>query len=462
MENLCASDAMKMLPDTCEKMIHTTYNYITGSAGRLSRFKSLQKLSNDEDDIEKTVLRPVATRWLSTYYCTVRILRLWPVLKKFFDIERTLVQQTSQRGDQENIPLELYNLYSDTMMLIYQMFIEWVLNKFVKFNEQFQSNSSLTPERHNKIVRLYKFFLKIYMKSEIVHATPAKLINPCDQSNFLSNTEINWPDKFDYLVATYVEDKSEDMRNNLEIEISEVKENCKMFAKEAAIKIATRFDVEDERMGLLDFLVPANALSKEYHRQFPNLMILLLNFPTLMPLDTDVSLIHKEWQNLIKFEFQNNFKEIKDERRFWAILQKFDNSKKELLFQNLCRLAYLALGLPNSNAQPERIWSRYNFIKNKWRGSLKVHNVKGIIQAKEYIDSLGGALQFTANVQMFDLFNSEMYTGELRDDKSEGDTLLEREEFNLNEDYINQCKAFNKLYKHKERGNITEYSSDEE
>ena len=75
MENLCASDVMKMLLNICEKMIHTTCNYITGSAGRLSRFKSLQKLSNDEDDIEKTVLRPVATRWLSIYYCTVRILR---------------------------------------------------------------------------------------------------------------------------------------------------------------------------------------------------------------------------------------------------------------------------------------------------------------------------------------------------------------------------------------------------
>ena len=63
---------------------------------------------------------------------------------------------------------------------------------------------------------------------------------------------------------------------------------------------------------------------------------------------------------------------------------------------------------------------------------------------------------------MFDLFNSSMYSGEFRDGKSEGDILLEREEFNLNEDYLNQCKAFNKLDKLKERRNVKQYSSDEE
>ena len=71
------------------------------------------------------------------------------------------------------------------------------------------------------------------MKAEIIDTTPAELINPCDQENFLPHTEINWPTEFDELVETYVQYSSEDMRDNLEIEISELEENCKMFAKEA-------------------------------------------------------------------------------------------------------------------------------------------------------------------------------------------------------------------------------------
>ena len=112
--------------------------------------------------------------------------------------------------------------------------------------------------------------------------------------------------------------------------------------------------MEDVTMRL-DFLVSANALNMEYHRQVPNLITVLSTFPTLMPLDTDERLINKEWKHLMKCNFQNNFKEIKDERRFWVILHKFENSKGEPLFRNLCRMAYLALVLPNPNAQPERI-----------------------------------------------------------------------------------------------------------
>ena len=61
MEHLCASDAMTKLPSQCQKLVHNTFNYMSASAGRLSRFISLQLLSN-EKAIPKKVLKPVATR----------------------------------------------------------------------------------------------------------------------------------------------------------------------------------------------------------------------------------------------------------------------------------------------------------------------------------------------------------------------------------------------------------------
>ena len=172
----------------------------------------------------------------------------------------------------------------------------------------------------------------------------------------------------------------------------------------------------------------------------------------MVPEGIDLSIIDREWANLLRYEFDENFASIKDPRKFWKILQKFDNQKGELLFTNISKVAYHALSFPNSNAPPERIWSRYNFLRNKWRASFKCCNVKLVIQVHEFVKSVGGAMNFDVNVQMYDLFNKNMYVDENEDTESERDDLLEREEYNLNLDYLKECKAFDKLYKDKERG----------
>ena len=122
------------------------------------------------------------------------------------------------------------------------------------------------------------------------------------------------------------------------------------------------------------------------------------------------------------------------------------------MFKNLCKLVYNALTIPNSNAPPERICSSYNFIKNQWRASFKSYTVKCMIQAKEYIKSVGGAENFVANEDIFELFNSDIYAAENSDNMSEGDIFLERERYNLNEEYLLKCKEFDNLFKNKESG----------
>ena len=450
---------MAMLPPTCEHLVNATYNYITASSARMHRFKTLQGTSNNSDSKPLTVLKPVQTRWTSVYYCIVRNLRLWPVLTKFFELEIMNVQQ-SQVRDREMNPQQLYDNYRDPMMLIYQLFLEWTLKKFVKFNEKFQREKSLASEKQVIIAKLYKFFLNIYMKSDYVKSTPAELIDPHDINNFLDENEINLPDDIRDLMNEYVENDFDEAV----VDMTEVKNNCKNYARHAAAKIEERFDLQESGMFLMRFLNPENALSKDFHDEMPDFENFLTVFPRMLPIGiADTAIINKEWENLLKYELDPEFIQIKDPRRFWAILHKFNNEKGEMLFTNLCQVAYNALSLPNSNASPERIWSRYNFMKNKWRASFISKTVKAMLQAYEYVKSVGGALEFNVTEQMFNLFNSDnlySYTDPEEDNVSEGENLLDREEFDLTENYVKECALFNKLFKNKERGKKVESESD--
>ena len=453
---------MKVMPSTCEQLINSTYNYISGSSARMHRFKTLEKLSNPNAK-PKSILRPVATRWTSIYYCIVRNLRLWPVLTKFFEMEvEDLEVNGSQARDREMNPQELCRNYKDQMMLLYQFFLEWALKQFVDFNEKFQSEKSLASEKQMLIVNLYKFFLNIYMNTNFIKSTPAELIDPHDINNFLPDNEINLPDYITDLINTYIQDADDVDEANADM--VEFKSNCKNYARHASAKIEERFDMQDSGMFLMHFLNPQNALSRAFHNQMPDFVHFFEIFPKMMPIGIhDVSVINREWNNLLKCQFDPRFIEIKDTRRFWAILHKFENREKEPLFKNICKVAYNALSLPNSNAPPERIWSRYNFLKNKWRASFKSSTVKEMIQAHEYIKSVGGALNFKVNKQMLDSFNSiNLYSyDDHKDDVSEGDMLLEREEFNLNASYMKECTVFDKLFENKERGKKVVRDSDE-
>ena len=144
----------------------TTYlrNFsISGSSARMQKFKTLQKLSN-KNATPKSILRPVATRWTSIYYCIVHNLRLWPVLTKFFELEVEDFQvNDSQARNREMSPQELCTNYKDPMMLLYQLFLEWALKQFVDFNEKFQSEKSLASEKQVLIVKLYNFFFFVYL-----------------------------------------------------------------------------------------------------------------------------------------------------------------------------------------------------------------------------------------------------------------------------------------------------------
>ena len=282
---------------------------------------------------------------------------------------------------------------------------------------------SSSQEKYELVVELYKFFLKIFMDHDFIDGTAAEIINPCDFNHFLPEEDIYLAPKIKDFIEAHV--NNSDIEENEEIK--NVIRNCKMFARESAMKIQERFQLENSDWSLLSFLQPQNALSRVFHLKLPNLDQIFIRFKTTVPDNANTEMINKEWRNLLKYEYDPEFVKITDPRRFWAILNKFQNRNENPLFKNLCKLAYNALTIPNSNTPPERIWSSYNYIKNQWRASFKSYTVKCMLQPKEYIKSVGGAENFVENEDMFELFNSDIYATENYDNISEGDVFLERE-----------------------------------
>ncbi|XP_046671170.1 E3 SUMO-protein ligase KIAA1586-like [Homalodisca vitripennis] len=79
--HLCASEACKKLPKELEDLIRGVFNFMHGSAKRLSLFQQFQKFL--DLDLHR-ILHPSQTRWLSVMAAVERVLEQWNALELFF------------------------------------------------------------------------------------------------------------------------------------------------------------------------------------------------------------------------------------------------------------------------------------------------------------------------------------------------------------------------------------------
>lgn len=79
--HLCASEACKVLPRTCEDLARNIYNFFKSSAKRQFHFQQFQELL--ELDVHK-MLHLSQTRWLSLLSVVLRINEQWDALLMYF------------------------------------------------------------------------------------------------------------------------------------------------------------------------------------------------------------------------------------------------------------------------------------------------------------------------------------------------------------------------------------------
>lgn len=120
--HLCASEACKELPRSCEDMARNIYNFLKSSSKRQCNLQMFQTYLNLKPH---KILHPSQTRWLSLNSVVERLLEQWDALKLYFN-ETYL---SDRLISSEHIYLALH----DPFVKLYYYFLDWALPKFTRY-----------------------------------------------------------------------------------------------------------------------------------------------------------------------------------------------------------------------------------------------------------------------------------------------------------------------------------------
>ncbi|XP_050062633.1 uncharacterized protein LOC126552121 [Aphis gossypii] len=99
-----------------------------------------------------------------------RILEKWDALKLYFT--DTWINQRLLSTE------EIFKSLNDPFMKLYFYFLEWILPKFTRFNQYFQTERVVITDLHEMIISLFQEILLCFLKREYVTKTKLSAINP--------------------------------------------------------------------------------------------------------------------------------------------------------------------------------------------------------------------------------------------------------------------------------------------
>ncbi|KYN50097.1 hypothetical protein ALC62_00125, partial [Cyphomyrmex costatus] len=418
--HLCASEACKSLPRSLEDLARNIYNFFKLSAKRQCQFRQFQEFVNVAPH---KMLHPSQTRWLSLIMVVERIIEQWEALRLFFT-DRWLSERLQAA---EQIFKELNN----PLTKLYFFFLEWILPKFTDFNRFFQTDAVVITELHDKIINLYQEILLCYMKRDYVMKTPLSDINPYKEDECIPNSQIYVGIK----VFQVMNDENEIINKK---EKEEFLWRCKEFLKISARQISKRYDMQNSVLQKLRALKPKNALSLSYRDTTPSLFNLMNTIPRIVNYNScTMQKIDDQWRRLPLFAatFSKDIQEV-DVDIFWNEVSNKKGAAEKSEFDELARFALDALCLPHSNADCERIFSRVNLIKTKYRNKLKIETVNGSILATECVkrqcaeEEKSNCVTFKPTEKMFErmtanvLYPKQKKRNEIEEDSSSDTEII--------------------------------------
>lgn len=280
--HLCASEACKKIPRSCEDMARNIFNFLHSSAKRQSSLKQFQLFM---DLKPKKILHPSQTRWLSLEAVVNRILEQWEALRLYFN---------DAYLDQKLLSTEqIYNSLNDKFIKLYFLFLSWILPKFNEFNKYFQTQKVVINDLHDKIRILYQEILLSFLKRNYVVQNDLSSVRP-------DNGEHHLPDNQLYLGAQVLKCINVPELANKNEEKKHFFKSCRHFLQTAALELKKRYNMDDPVLSKLTSLNAKNALSIEYHDLHPTLVPLISLMTRIVP-ENNVELIQKiddQWRSL--------------------------------------------------------------------------------------------------------------------------------------------------------------------
>ncbi|KYN30271.1 hypothetical protein ALC57_00266 [Trachymyrmex cornetzi] len=378
--HLCASEACKELPRTCEALARKVYNEFKNSAKRQYHFQEFQ----DFLDIEvHKILRPSQTRWLSLYAIVNRILEQWDALKLYFREQMLTARLHSVE--------QIVQAFDNPITKLYYLFLQWVLPKFTKLNELFQSRSVVLTSLHEKMSVNYRELLETYLCKNYIYRTALKDIDPFNEEKHLRPEQMYFGVKVMEMLSTPAINNNEHLK-------ADFRSTCVKFLAIGCNQIKQRFNFDDPILMFVTNLSPSKAMLRSTRDNVLSLLPLMKLLPRIVDLE-EYQDIDDEWRQLPLYELPVDINPKGNVDLFWAKLMFIDDNDQGLTFKKLSKFVLDVLSLPHSNADCERLFSQINLIKTKTRNKLITSTINGLLLTKQRVQ--GNCLNYEPSKQEY-------------------------------------------------------------
>ncbi|KYN29119.1 hypothetical protein ALC57_01438 [Trachymyrmex cornetzi] len=266
----------------------------------------------------------------------------------------------------------------------YFQFMAHVLPLFNNFNKLFQSESivinCLGEESHRFLRLICANFLHPIAFENI------NKINPKNPNMLLPLEKINIGFAAKTTLSSIV---------NQDNDILEFKLRCLKFYQVAVEETLKRLPLDDKLIAELKFLHPTVALRIQSRFNI-----------------IDKNNVLTEWE-MLKYYFESSVSEQlykKSIVEFWQELSKIRTFNNEWPFKNLCQIATIALSLPHSNAEVERVFSVCTDIKTKKRNRLNTETLCALLRIKlDLKNTQRTCRNYPITNNHYDLFRKNLY-----------------------------------------------------
>nr|XP_027218794.1 uncharacterized protein LOC113811280 isoform X3 [Penaeus vannamei] len=363
---ICANEASKALPESCENLVHNIYSYF-GQSGKRHEFENHQLFCNTKHFS--------ATQWLSIHEAVARIIEQWQPLKMFFT--NVLWKDRSSAVEQ------ICDAMRNPSVYCYLVYLNYILPHITSISEVFESTSTNFHLLHDKISGLYRLLLNDFCDSHKVAASALHEIEPCDPSYHLPIEQINLGEEVNSLFSQpeYKDDMVRDIRLR-----------CRTFMIAACQQIKERFDLNNKLWRLASFLNPKQVLDEDVRSHQPSISDLLKEVPRINHFSS--RMLDDQWRSICYHVFPEHIKSAQnDAGAFYKGLIEFEDDAGRRIYEHFGRFAMQILSLPASNADAKRVFSELNFFKRKERNSLKMSTVKSLIHLRECAASKDGVFE---------------------------------------------------------------------
>lgn len=297
-------------------------------------------------------------------------------------------QLNEATGDAVRVVREIIDFFNNPLAHTYLKFLNFVLKKMQAANEILQAVDPIIPEEHDVMTNLTLDILSCYMKPQYWQGQPN--LKSIDVTNLRNTLPLN--------VMDIGQDAKESLRglhgpNNVAINAVEQQQFllvCRSFYVELCSQLKVRLNSNRKYERARTFLNNTNALSEDFFLQYPTLDHVFAVFPILIHGSEDMDRINAQWRLLHEYEIPEEIAEDTIVDRFWErIAELIDDSNPETaLFGRLCALADNISLVANSNASPERVWSKSGHVKPKKRNRLEFKNWRNIMLSSQIITDL--------------------------------------------------------------------------